>query len=324
MSRFSRLLARSAAFAMVCIASPQPGFAQSADQFHRTLAVTADPVTLDVELPKGDLQILYNRDGEVSITGIGQTASGARVDKDFFSATLVIEQNGNRIKIRRVPSTAYADGNLNLVYRLDVPYRTDVTSTVNNGKQTITGIMGPVKAVTGEGDIKASYISRTLSARAERGNLDLQVIGERVEARTGDGNISCIRAAQGVAAETGDGDITLMVVGPSTATVKKGSGAIEVGGARGTLVGSTDSGTLHVKAVPRGDWQLNSGAGNIRVELPPSAQFDLDAAATSGGIATNRSDLQPSETDIHRLHQKVNGGGTSLQMRTQTGRIVIQ
>ena len=33
-------------------------------------------------------------------------------------------------------------------------------------------------------------------------------------------------------AETGDGDVTLIVVGPSTATVKKGSGRIDVGAAR--------------------------------------------------------------------------------------------
>ena len=45
-----------------------------------------------------------------------------------------------------------------------------------------------------------------------------------------------------------------MVVGPSKATVKKGTGRIEVGAARGGFMGSTAGGDLHVKAAPHDDW----------------------------------------------------------------------
>jgi DUF4097 and DUF4098 domain-containing protein YvlB len=146
--------------------------------------------------------------------------------------------------------------------------------------------------VTGKGDIKASYISKGLQAEVDHGNLDLQVIGEHVEAKTGSGNISCARLAQGVSAETGDGDITLMVVGPSTATVEKGTGRIDVGGARSSFVGSTDGGDLCIKAIPHGDWQLNSVSGNIRVELPAAAKFELDASTDSGNVLVDRDDTQ--------------------------------
>ena len=108
-----------------------------------------------------------------------------------------------------------------------MPYRTEVNSKMNRGKQNITGILGPVRAVIGFGDIKASYISKGLQAHVEDGNLDIQVIGEHVEAKAGVGNISCSRIAQGASAETGDGDINLTVVGPSTATIKKGAGELK-------------------------------------------------------------------------------------------------
>jgi DUF4097 and DUF4098 domain-containing protein YvlB len=296
---------------------------QVANQFRRTLTVTStEPVALDIEVSRGDVQILYSRDGQVSITGFAQ-ASGGPLDSNFFKTVLTIEQRGNHLKIRHVSNPAYPEEAFNVLYRIDVPYRTEVISKVNNGRQTLSGIMGPVKVVTHKGDIKASYISKGLQAEVDSGNLDLEVIGEHVEAKTGNGNISCTRLAQGITAETEDGDITLMVVGPSTATVKNGTGRIDAGGVRGTFIASTYAGNLHVKAVPHDDWQLNSTSGNIRFELPPAVKFELDASTNSGEFQVNRDDLATPRSDVRHLHQQVNGGGKHIQAHTENGRIVI-
>jgi DUF4097 and DUF4098 domain-containing protein YvlB len=150
------------------------------------------------------------------------------------------------------------------------------------------------------------------------------VIGEHVDATTGRGNISCSRAAQGVSAETGDGDISLMVVGASEARVKRGTGRIDVGGVRGTLVASTDTGDLHVKAVPHDDWQLSSVSGTVRVELPPAAKFDLNALTESGTFIIGRDDLQKPDAEVRNFTQRVNGGGKRIELRTDAGRIVIR
>ena len=323
--RFTRRLAWAAVVTIASVAYGQLALAQPTDEFHRTLMVTAtEPVTLDVEIPSRELQILYSRDGQVSITGFAQASADARLDNNFFKAVLTIEQNGNHLKIRHVRNPAYPEEGINVLYRMDVPYRTEVTSRVDHGKQTFSGIMGPVKAVTGKGDIKASYVSKGLQAQVDGGNLDLQVIGEHVEAKTGNGNISCERVAQGVSAETEDGDITLMVVGPSTATVKKGTGRIDVGGARASFTGSTNGGDLHVRAVPHDDWQLNSASGNIRLELPRAAKFELDVSTDSGEFQLDRDDITRPGSATRHFHQKVNGGGTRVDVHTGSGKIVIR
>jgi DUF4097 and DUF4098 domain-containing protein YvlB len=154
--------------------------------------------------------------------------------------------------------------------------------------------------------------------------LDLQVIGEHVEAHAGQGNISCTRAAQGVSADTGDGDISLMVVGPSTATVKKGSGRVDVGGARDSLVVSTDEGDLHVRAIPHDDWQLSSASGNVRLEFPPGAKLELDASTATGEFQVDRDDIARPNPNVRRLSQKVNGGGKRIAVHTGSGRILIR
>ena len=293
--------------------------AQSAEEFRRTLGVSnAEMVTLDIDLPRAELQVLYSREGQVSITA-GLRASGAgSANRDFLTAAVHLVQEGNHIRLSQAsdPETG-----ANVFYRLDVPYRTAVVSHIQAGKQTLSGIMGPVKATNGDGDIKASYIAGLVEAETGAGNINLEVVGEHALVDVREGNISCTRLMRGVTAETDDGDITLMVVGPSTAIVKQGRGDIEVGGARGSLAASTVDGDIHIRAALHDDWQLRSNSGDIRVELPARAAFELEA---SGAMRVERDDFKKPEPDLRYVHQNVNGGGKLIAAHTGSGRIVIR
>ncbi len=301
--------------------------AQTTSEIRRTFAVSvAQPLILDIEVDTGDLQILYGRDGQVSLSGFAKAFAGVKLDDHFFASVLSIDQQGNDLRIRQVPNLASSDSakGISVRYRIDVPYRTEVTARVKHGDLNISGILGPVKATGGKGDIKVSYISKAVQVQTEQGNLDLQVIGERVEATTASGNIVCARTAQGVNAETGDGDIDLMAIGPSEARVTRGNGRIDVGGASGRFVGSTNAGDLHIRAVPRGDWQLHSASGNIRVELPPAAKFEFDAATQSGKVLVDRDDIARPDEEIRHIHDQVNGGGKLIEAQSEAGTIMIR
>lgn len=292
-------------------------------EFHQTFTASiAQPVSLKVELSEGDLEIGYSHDGEVSFRALAQGAT-AEVPADFLRNLLSITNAGNQIDIREQRSTATFPQRIKITYQIDVPYRTEVHSFLKSGKQTITGIMGPVSAEEGAGTLKVSYISKTVVAHAAAGDLDIEVIGDHVEATTGRGNIACQRLARGVKAETGDGDISLMVVGPAEAKVKQGAGRIDAGGVWGTLVASTDAGDLHVKAVARDNWQLSSVSGSIRVELPPGSGFELDAMTKAGEIVVGRDDLLKPAPGAHQLTQRANGGGKRIEARSQSGRISV-
>jgi putative adhesin len=276
-----------------------------------------------VDVAEGELQVSYGRDGEVSIAALAKSSAQAGIPDSFLPALLSIEQSGNHITIHASEPPPHQE-RISILYRIDVPYRTKLTSKINSGKHVITGILGPVDAVTNKGEIKAAYISSELKARVGTGNLDLQVIGGHVDAVAGSGNISGMRLPQGISAETGEGDITLMVVGPSTAIVKKGTGRIEVGGARDTLAGSTDRGDLHVKAIPHQDWQLSSASGDVRVELPPSAKFELEASTNTGELQFDWDDIIRPDANALQLHQAINGGGKRIAVHTESGRISIR
>jgi len=314
----------SALVSMLCL-SIAPAQAQSAGDFHEVFTVaTSEPVVLDVALSRGNLQVMYSRDGQVAITAYGQATNGGKLDAQYFKSLIAVEQRGNHIQLRDVPQTEVLQNQKTPHYRIDVPYRTTVTSSVGIGAQAFSGIMGPVDALGGKCDIKASYLSKGLRAQVERGNLEIEVIGERVEAKTGNGNVIGTRLAQGVTAESGDGDITLAVIGPSTATIKSGAGRIDVGGARGTLDGSTFSGDLHVKAEPHGDWHLHSASGAVRIELSPASKAELDASTDSGILQIDHDEIVQTPDDSRHVTQKLNGGGPHIEAHTGSGRILIR
>ena len=97
-----------------------------------------------------------------------------------------------------------------------------------------------------------------------------------------------------------------------------------MGGARGSLLASIIGGDLHVKAIPRADWELTSASGNIRVDFPPAAHFEVDATTNSGAVTIDHDDLQTPQAGIHHFQRKVNGGGARIQVRTGSGNIVIR
>lgn len=303
----------------------QEMLAESAYGFHRSLAVDpAQAVVLDVTLSSGNLRVAYSHDGEVTITAEGQSLDGGRLGASYFKAGLSVEQDGNRIQVHNLPDREAIPLKGRISYRIDVPYRTEVTSRVEVGTQSLTGLMGPVNAKGGGCAIKASYVAKGLQAEVESGNLDFEVIGGRAVAKTGSGSISATRLAQGIDAETADGDITLTVVGPSTAAIAHGAGRIEVVGARSTLDATTQTGELHMKAELHGDWHLHSASGTIRIELPPGQKADLDATTDSGTVKFDRDDIVPTPLDAHHVAEKLNGGGLRLEVRTQSGQILLR
>ena len=285
--------------------------AQGAPQFQQTkLVALQEPVFLEVDIKSGQLQILYSRDGEVSLSVSMQSSSGVQAGGNSFP---LFEQNGNHITLRMLGDN-HGPKSKTPLYRLDVPYRTEVVSHVGAGTQEISGIMGPVRAVTESGNTRVAYVSQDVTAASDNGSLDFDVIGGRIQARVRRGNISCTRAALGIAAESERGDITLVAVGPSAAKVIRGPGRIEVSGARSTFTGSTDAGDIHVRAVAHDNWQISSRSGNIRIELPSNSSFLLDASTVAGEIVVDREDLES---------EAVSAASKRIDLHSETGQVAV-
>jgi len=295
-------VAALAIFWVSCVLSPEAWGQTALFQRVLKLELSPDPLVLNIALSRGDLNIRYSREGEIRISGFTNHLADRSAAEQFFKSGLVITQDKQNVTIRNAPNALDAAVQI----ELDVPYRTELNSVVAGaGNQKLIGITGPAKLQSGEGDIDITFVR----------------LGS-VEARTGKGKISCTRVLQ-VNVETGEGNISLVEDGISKAVVKKGSGRIEVAGARDTVEATTDSGALHIKAVPNGDWKLKSGSGNIRIELPPKLNFEIAASTPYGNISIEHEGMQQPEGN-HKFHQAVNGGGKHIQAQSVSGNITLE
>jgi len=104
------------------------------------------------------------------------------------------------------------------------------------------------------------------------------------------------------------------------------NGKIEVTRCAGSLDASTTNGSIHAELtrVSKGQpLRFETTNGRIEVELPSDLAVDVDAGTTNGAIHT---DLPIATTRVSRnsLRGTINGGGTSLRMRTTNGGIEIR
>lgn len=283
-------------------------FAKSKAEFQRIIPLAPrDHIVVDVTVPQGDVTISYAHAGEISIAAAAQDTENKDLPADFFDHGLAIERNGNHVKIQFASDGVRYDKAVRISYTIGVPNWIEVNSSVGSGNQTISGVMGPVKAICGSGDVRVLYITDAL------------------EAKTDIGNITVVQVGRAATVETGTGNIGLKNIGPgSFATVKKGTGTISVDGVSGSFSGSSDAGELDIKGAVYDSWQLTSVSGNIHITTSEPS-FEIDAATRSGRLSVANDDIKgPGAADVQECHQKVNGGGKLIQARSTSGNIFIQ
>jgi DUF4097 and DUF4098 domain-containing protein YvlB len=283
-------------------------FAEAKVEFHRTLSLApSDHMILDVDVPRGDVTISYAHAGEISVSATAEGSAGA-IPTDFFDRGLTVEREGEHIKVQFRSNGATVPENSRIAYTINVPNWIEVNSSVGTGKQAISGVMGPVKAVSGSGDVNVLYITNDL------------------EAKTGHGDITVIRVGTAAKVETGSGSIDMKDIGPaSSATVRKGVGKIAVDGISGSFTASTDAGDLRVAGGVYDNWELKSGSGSIYIEPGEDSSFEIDASTRSGRVSVENEDMEvPKDPNIRACHQKVNGGGKLVRARSTSGTIFIK
>jgi hypothetical protein len=104
------------------------------------------------------------------------------------------------------------------------------------------------------------------------------------------------------------------------------NGRIEVANCAGSLEASTTNGGIHaelIKVTKGQPLSFETTNGRIELTVPSDVAAEVDASTTNGSI---HSDLPVATTRISRnsLRGTINGGGTSVRLRTTNGSIDIR
>jgi hypothetical protein len=104
------------------------------------------------------------------------------------------------------------------------------------------------------------------------------------------------------------------------------NGKIEVTRCAGSLDASTTNGSIHAELlrIAKGKpLSFETTNGRIEVTVPSNVAADVDASTTNGSISSDLP-VTTTRTSSNSLRGTINGGGTSLRLRTTNGGITIR
>ncbi|HKW45932.1 MAG TPA: DUF4097 family beta strand repeat-containing protein [Gemmatimonadaceae bacterium] len=169
---------------------------------------------------------------------------------------------------------------------------------------------------------------RGLRLRATTGNGELSVerAGSELELSTGNGGIRIGQTEGRVSASTGNGDLEVESArGPVHAST--GNGRIFVSTSAGPVSATTGNGDIDVRMgalTSAGDMNFTSGAGAVRVTLPPDFNGDVDASTGSGDLRTDFAIKLVGRLDPQHMRGTIGSGGRTIHLQTGSGRLEIR
>jgi hypothetical protein len=153
------------------------------------------------------------------------------------------------------------------------------------------------------------------------GSVEVDAIAGSLDIQTGDGNV-LVRGASGrIRLYTGDGSIDGRDLDGSLAATT-GDGSVRITGRFDVLAVKTDDGRLVANALPGSrvmqPWHLQTGDGNVVLELPRDLGARIDASTSDGRV---RSALPLQQLAESHVVGDINGGGPPIVVRTGDGSI---
>jgi hypothetical protein len=262
-------------------------------EFERTLAVGSDTFNLDVRTGSGRIDVSAGEPGVARVIGrirgrAGGWSGGSPADVEdrvrALEADPPVSLDGDVLRVGHLDRSRRR--RISISYEVVVPPTSTVHARTGSGTVLVEGVAGAVEARTGSGGTRVADVGGDVTARTGSGSIEITAIGGDVNARTG-------------------------------------SGSIRIDGIDAALRARTGSGGIRVEGSPGGGWDLDTGSGRIRIDLPDDAAFEIDARTGSGGVRSDHPVTMDGEARRGRLRGTVRGGGPQVTLRTGSGGITI-
>lgn len=169
-------------------------------------------------------------------------------------------------------------------------------------------------------------------ARSGDGSIVIERVEGRIELNTGDGGIKGIDLSGALRAHTDDGSLRFDDVSGSL-DLESGDGGVRVSGILQALTLKTGDGSVEVRAEDgssmAGDWEVRTGDGSLRIELPTGFSADLDASTGDGRVRVHgfgeSTTVGGGEGETpSELRRQLGSGGKRLRVRSDTGTITVR
>jgi Putative adhesin len=177
-------------------------------------------------------------------------------------------------------------------------------------------------------NVRYPHYNVTFGWREHRVDIIIQMPREgKVNLRTGDGKIELAGLKGEMDLHSGDGSETLDGV-DGKLRASTGDGHIRANGRFDALDLKTGDGHLEVSARSgsslASDWRLETGDGNVTLEVPGELSADVDLHTSDGHIDLDMPVTTTGKLRENEVHGKLNSGGSLLSIKTGDGSIHLR
>jgi hypothetical protein len=172
----------------------------------------------------------------------------------------------------------------------------------------------------------------TVVARSGDGSIEVRRVSGKVDLDTGDGSVRAEDVTGALVVRTGDGHVYGRKV-DGQAEIHTGDGTVNLDGVLTAVTIETRDGAIELTARPGsrtdGDWDVTTGDGDLRVEVPKGFGAEVDARTGDGRVQVDSvTDAPDSKRDEDEQREavagKLGGGGRALRLRTSSGSITVK
>jgi len=270
----------------------------------------------------------------------------------------VITVEGNVVTVNANTAGA-GSGSVQSDLQINVPRKAAVDISTRHGDVTVRGRSGDVKTSTSHGDMTVEAVTGNVTLDSHRGSLHVNdITGDvTVGGRVNDSNIANVsgnvnltgeffgdmnlaKIGKGVTFRSSrtdmefgklDGDLTMesgdlrakSLFGPMRLITR--SKDIHLEGLTGDIRLENSNGTVEINsAKPLGRIEITNTKGDVRLELPAQAAFQIEASTRRGDINNDFGLKVDSSNGTSRTSGSVGSGGPMLQISNEYGNVEIR
>lgn len=283
------------------------------DKFNRTEALARDG-RVSIENISGTIEVRSWDKAQVQIDAVkvSEASSMERAKENLDLVTIEIVNDGTSLRIdTKYPESRHFGRKLSVHvnYVLTIPDQASLRVKNVSGDIVARKIGGDLDIDDVSGDVIIEGAGRSVDGKTVSGDIRLTGANGEVNLKAVSGGITASAVKGSVEAESVSGDIDLRDIREAASVrAKTISGGIEC---------ATD-------ILPSGRYNFDALSGGIRLLLPASASFEIDAETFSGHIDTDFPVTVLGKISPKSLHGTVGAGGAALRVKSFSGTVEIR
>ncbi|MHB8054485.1 MAG: DUF4097 family beta strand repeat-containing protein [Candidatus Aminicenantales bacterium] len=268
---------------------------------------------VSIENISGTIEVRSWEKAQVQIDAVkvSDSSSEERAKENLDLVKIEIVNEGGTLRIEtKYPESRHIGRSLNVQvnYIVAIPDKASLRVKNVSGDIEILNVGGDLDVDEVSGGVKITGAGRSVECKTVSGGIVLNGATGEVNLRAVSGGITAGDVKGSIEAETVSGSVKLRNVREAASVrAKTISGGIE----------------CETEILPSGRYNFDALSGGIRLTLPASATFEIDAETFSGHIETDFPVTLLGKISPKQLHGTVGTGGATLRVKSFSGTITI-